>query len=263
MSILFQLIVIVLCIVAGLFVLFILGSFFGSAFMLGYVIKKSTEKKSPEFLLKEKTEMQVKVQEMKQRLDAESEAEIHDITNDLDYSYKRWITSILTGYMNNPHGKKVLAFQRRQRGNNIDCRILAQTLNTSYYFEMNPVETIVETNGKKRGSILSSGDIVTVDNRTIGSMLRIGMPEEYTIEFRSGASATIKGSRDNKPFINNIWFERVNHPIPIRRKPHVYRPPYDPYSMVSGYTTLTPEEKEWVIAAAILESLVYSFSFTS
>ncbi len=263
MSILFKLIVLILCIIGGLFILFILGSFFGSAFMLGYVIKKSTEKKTPEFLLNEKTEMQVKVQEMSRQLEVESDANAEDITNDLDYSYKRWITSVLTGFMNNPDGKKVIAFQRRQRGNSIDCRILAQTLHTRYYFEMNPVETIVEINGKKRGSILSSGDIVTADNRTIGSMLRIGMPAEYSIEFRSGASATIKGSRDNKPFINNIWFERVNHPIPLRRKPKVYRPPYTPYAMVSGYTTLTIEEKEWVIAASILESLVYSFSFTS
>lgn len=263
MSLLIKILFILLAIIALLFVLLVLGSFLGSAILTGWVIKKSIEKKTPEFLTAEKSEMQMNVQQMRAALDAGAAADLQDISNDLNYSYNRWITSILKGYMLNAEGKKILAFERRQRGNDVDCRIMAVTSSTSYFFEMNPVETIVEINGKRRGSFLRSGDITDTAHNIIGSMLRIGTPEVYTIQFKSGASANINGSKDNKPFINNIWFERVNHPIPIRRKIKVYRPPYTPYAMVSSSTALSADEKDWVLAAAILEALVNSFSFTS
>lgn len=249
--------------IAFIFILFFLVMFIGPAVLIGVVIKKSTEKKSPEFLINEKVEMQQKVAEMVTKLEHQGDIQLSDITNDLDYSYKRWITSILTGYMNAPSGEKVLAFQRRQRGNDIDVKILAQTKSKSFYFDMNPLETIIDINGKRLGSITRAADIVNAGGQTIGTMLRLGMPEEYSIDFKSGNSATIRGSFDNKMFVNNIHFERANHPIPIRRMRKVFREPYTPYAIIKDHSALTAEEAEWVMTAAILESLVYSFSFTS
>ena len=70
--------------------------FVGFAAMIGYIIKNSLQKKTPEFLHNEKIEMENKVLDLKKELQANHLFSVDEITNDIKYSYSKAMSNKLS-----------------------------------------------------------------------------------------------------------------------------------------------------------------------
>ncbi|WPO77490.1 hypothetical protein [Flavobacterium sp. KACC 22761] len=262
MHIIVTIVVVILAIIFIGFILYILLSMFGTLFFIGYVFKKSVEKKTPDFLRAEKLEMEKKVNSLKTSIVDWNKYSINDITNDLEYSYKKWITNKLTGHILAQDGNRVIAFQRLQRGIRLNCRILACSTEFKYFYEINPEEIIIEYNDQYFGKIMHLKDIFDSSNNRIGTLNRDNPNSKYVINFDSENSLEINKSYDNNRFVRNVFYERPNSAYRYKRSMMEYREPYPEYSLMDNNENLNAEEQKWAIAIGIYESVFYSFDFT-
>lgn len=262
MSILIKIIIVIIAIIFIFFALLIISSIFGTAFFIGHVFKKSVEKKTPDFLKAEKLEMEQKVNSLKKSIVDWNKYSLSDITNNLEYSYKKWITNTLTGHILSQDGNRIIAFQRLERGIHLDCRILACSTEFKCFYEIKHEEIIIEYNDKYFGKINHLKDILDSSNNKIGTLNRNNSNNKYVINFDSKNTLEINKSYDNKRFVKNIFYEKPNSPYSYERDMIKYREPYQEYSLMNNNETLDTEELKWAIAIGIYESIFYSFDFT-
>lgn len=242
--------------------MFFIASFFGGLFSIGLIIKKSTEKKTPEFLANEKLEMKKSVDSLKGKLQDWKDYSLNDITNNLEYKYLRWITSKLSGTIKATDGNKIIAFERRQRGNYIDCRICASSTDFDYFIEYKNNITTIEFNGEYLGKIENEKIIYNASNSKVASLDRHSDENKFFIHFENGVSVQINRSFDNKIFINNPQFASW-HPRRIRMRQVIAREPYQPYVMMNEINTFDDYTKQWIIALVLKETIYNSFSFVT
>jgi hypothetical protein len=261
-SIFVKILIVIIGIVIVIFLLVFLTTFFGGMFSIGYVIKKSTEKKSQTFLNTEKLEMLNNVKALKINLKNWENYTINSITNNLEYSYLRWITSKLSGTIKASDGNKVIAFERRQRGNYIDCRICASSSEFDSFIEYKNDITTIELNGKYMGKIDFESTIYDASNQKIASLDRYSDDTKFFIRFENGFSVVINRSFDNKVFINNpsigTW-----HSLKARNRQKIAREQYQSYAMIEQDDTFDAFTKNWIIALVLKETIYNSFSFVS
>jgi hypothetical protein len=255
----------VLAIIVLIFFGLFLIPFLGTGILFGYVLKNSLQKKSPEFLEKEKIEMEAKVTSMMSELSPWKKFAVSDITNNLNYSFKKWMSNVITGKMLSRDGSPIIAFQRIDRGIYIDSRIIARSTDFKIYYEYKGNENLVYFNDKYLGKIINNCEIVNSLHERVAVYYRKMIDENgmFTVEFTSLNKFKIASNSDRKPFVNNPFYERPNSPIPIKRKVRVYRDPGPTFSLVSPADFENIDEENWVVVIAIFEAIYFGFEFTS
>jgi len=258
-------IVAVLVIIVLIFLALFLIPFIGTGVLFGYVLKNSLQKKSPEFLEKEKMEMEAKVSSMMSELEPWKRFAVSDITNNLNYSFRKWMSNTMTGKMLSRDGSPIMAFQRIDRGIYIDSRIIARSTDFKIYYEYKGNENLVYFNDKYIGKIINNCEVVNSLHERVAVYYRKMIDDNgmFTVEFTSKNKFKIAANDDRKLFVTNPLYERPNSPIPIERKRKVYRDPGPTFSLVSPADFENIDEKNWVIIIAVFEAIYFGFEFTS
>jgi hypothetical protein len=242
----------------------ILIPFLGIAFLIFYVIKKSTEKKTPEFLQNEKIKMEEKVNDLKKDIENWKNYSPKDITNNLKYSFVKGMSNRLTGQIFSQDDSPIIAFQRIDRGVYVNSRIVASTTDFKIYFEYKNNEKLFFFDDLYLGKIINNLVILDSSDRKIGNCNRNNSDSQisYTIEFQSKKVAEINKNSDRKAFVKNILYKP--HTSSTNRKFSTkYREVGPSYSLINSINIVDHEELKWIIAIAIFESIYYGFDFTS
>jgi hypothetical protein len=255
--------------IIAIFILIFLGifliPFLGTGILFGYVLKNSLQKKSPEFLEKEKLEMEVKVSSIMSELEPWKKFSVADITNNLQYSFRKWMANVITGKMLSRDGSPVMVFQRIDRGIYVDSRTIARSTDFKIYFEYKGNENLIYFNDKYFGKIINNCEVVNSLHERVAVYYRKMIDEQgmFTVEFTSKNKYKLAANYDRKVFVTNPFYDRPSSPIPIKRRLKVYRDPGPSFSLVEPIDIDDPNEKNWVIVIAVFEAIYFGFDFTS
>lgn len=239
--------------------------FLGTATIIGYVIKNSLQKKTPEFLHNEKIKMEEKVNDLKEKIENWHKFTVNDITNNIQFTYIKAMSNKLWGRIYSQNNLPIIAFQRIDRGIYTNSRILASSTEFKIYFEYSNNENLVFFNDTYFGKIVNNSVILNSINVQIGKYNRnvVDSQNNYLVEFGAKQNALIFKNADRKNFITNPRFTRVNDPIEAKRSIKNYRETPQSNSLVNISNELSGEELKWIIAISVFESIYYGFEFTS
>lgn len=233
--------------------------FAGFIALVLYVVHQAT-KKSPEFLKQEKVEMEEKVNVLKKDISNWTYDSLKEITNDIEYSYVKSMSSKLTGVINSNNGLPIVAFQRIDRGFFVNSRILASSTNFKIYCEFKNEEKLFFFNDIYIGKIVNQFDILDATNNQIGKCNRNSSQNQtsFTLTFRSGEIAEIWKNEDRKK-IGQERYRKGDH----WKSRMVFREIADPSLIIKSINTTDQEELKWIISLTIFEATYYGFSFVS
>lgn len=231
-------------------------------FFMVYVIKKSTEKKAPEFLALEKYEMTQKVNELKQKIQPWNRLSINTITNSTLHSYKRWTSRIATGRIQNSNYEAVVAFKQIERGLYTEGHIVATTTAFDLYFVYTRTENTIYYDGQLLGVIANNGTIYNAAITAIGTTNRKTNRRDpdygrYSVFLNDRHVAEINKSSSLNNFRRNILYKPHGN-TPNSRRPFIYTGPKQVYELVKATDDITEEELKWVNAIGIFECVLYS-----
>lgn len=235
-------------------------------FLMVYVIKKSTEKKSPAFLAAEKLGMQQKVNELKQKIQPWQRLSITTITNSTLHSRSKGMSRKATGRIQDSNMEPIVAFQQIERGLYTEGHIVAATTAFTIYYVYTRTENNIYYNGQLLGKIDALQTIYDSSNKIIGRTNRInhatGNPdfETYSIFLHDKKVAGINKSTDLESFKRNRLYDRHRR---SSGPPVYYTGPKYIYKLVSVNDTITDDELKWVNALGIYECILYSIDTIS
>lgn len=226
------------------------------------VIKKSTEKKTPEFLHLEKLGMKTKVSTMAGNLST-VEFSVNDITNNLGYSFQRWTTNKLTGFIRTLQGENIIAFQRFDRGLKQHSRIQAISRKFRIFIETDDFGKTIEYDGVLLGKIDKLGAITNANGIRIATTAPLD--QAFSINFISGKSAEIHRSYDRQTFVRNPAARLHKYGSDGRLLPQrISRKTFDPFPLTQiNESDFTAEELKWITAIVVFTVIHQSFDFTS
>lgn len=236
--------------------------FTGFIVLVLYVVHQAT-KKSPEFLKQEKVEMEEKVNVLKKDISNWTYDSLKEITNDIEYSYVKSMSSKLTGVINSNNGLPIVAFQRIDRGFFFNSRILASSTNFKIYCEFKNEEKLFFFNDVYIGKIINQFDILDAANNQIGKCITNSSQNQtsFILTFRSGEIAEIWKNEDRKVFINKYrYYLKGGGKF---RSTLEYREPKPPIRLIKSIRTTDEEELKWIISLTLFEAIYNGFSFVS
>lgn len=226
-----------------------------------FVVHQAT-KKSPEFLQKEKLQMEEKVNSLKKGITNWNPESLKEITNDIEYSYVKSMSSVLTGVIKACDHLPVAAFQRIDRGLFVNSRIMAATTDFKIYCEFKKEEKLFFFNDVYLGKI-TNFDILDATNNKIGRCTRNNSADQtsFKLEFRFGTAAEINKNEDRKVFISKYRYSLKGNDR--FRSTLEYREPKTPIRLIKSIDTTDEEELKWIISLTLFEAVYYGFSFVS
>lgn len=221
-------------------------------------------KKSPEFLQHEKVKMEEKVTILKKDIITWKQDSLKDVSNGIDYSFVKSMSSVLTGVINSIDGSPIIAFQRIDRGIFVNSRILAASTDFKVYCEFKNEEKLFFFNDIYLGKIMGNLDILDASNNKIGRCDRNNSKNQtsFKLEFRFGEAAEIKKNSDRKTMVNKTYY-RPNDSGSNWKSKLVYREVEAPSALIKSLNTTNEEELKWIISVTIFEAVYYGFSFVS
>ncbi|MCV2487238.1 hypothetical protein OD917_20055 [Flavobacterium sp. SH_e] len=236
--------------------------FAGFIALVLYVVHQAT-KKSPKFLKQEKVQMEEKVNTLKKDIITWNDGSLREITNDIEYSYVKSMSSVLTGVIKASDNLPSVAFQRIDRGIFVNSRILASSTDFKIYCEFKNEEKLFFFNDVYIGKIVNHFDILDAANNQIGKCNRISSQNQtsFIVTFRFGEVAEIWKNEDRKAFINKYRYHSKGHDH--FRSTLEYREPQPPIKLIKSIRTTDEEELKWIISLTIFEATYYGFSFVS
>lgn len=233
--------------------------FSGFIVLVLFAVNQAT-KKSPEFLQKEKLQMQEKVNVLKKDITDWKPDSLKNITNGMDYSFVKSMSNILTGVINSNDGLPVIAFQRIDRGILVNSRILAASTDFKVYCEFKNEEKLFFFNDVYLGKIVKHFDILDAANNKIGRCDRNNSENQtsFKLEFRFGEAARICKNADRKNIGKKNYHTRGEWKSRL-----VVREIPPPVTLLQSINTTDEEELKWVISLTAFEAVYYGFSFVS
>lgn len=245
-------------------VILFLVPFIAIAFLIFYVIKRSTAKKTPQFLQNEKVEMEAKVNELKKDIENWKNYTPEDITNYMTYSFRKSMSNRLTGHVYSRDNSPIIAFQRIDRGLYANAKIVASTTDFKLYIEYYNNEKLFFFDDVYLGKVINDSVLVDPLHVQIGSCNRDKSYDQasYTIELHSKKIAEINKNTDRKSIVKRQYYKPSSHGSDFKTGLG-FREVGPSYSLVNSIYTTDKEELKWVIAIAIFESVYYGFDFTS
>jgi len=242
-----------------LFFLFILVPFVLWGIRMYTVIKKSVEKKSPEFLANEKIEMQNVVDDLKQSIHNWKDYGVSEISSTADYNFVKSITRRLTGHLLSNDGTPIVAYQRIERGFKINCRILAATTDFRIYYEYNGSEIMFYYNDKYFGKIDNQYRILNSRNVAIGSANHFHN-SGYSIVINKKDVAFVNRAVDMSTIKKNPFYDS-NRKTSMHNPIFIEREQVEAHARVTLEDGISDEEIKWVAVISIFESIYYGFDF--
>ncbi|WP_131725831.1 hypothetical protein [Flavobacterium sp. Root420] len=234
------------------------------AFLIFYVIKRSTQKKTPEFLQNEKVKMEEKVQELKKDIENWKNYTPQDITNYLTYSFAKSISNRLTGHLYSNDGSAIIAFQRIDRGLYANTRIVANSTDFKIYIEYYNNEKLFFFDDVYLGKIINNSIILDPLHKQIGTCNRQNSPNQasYKIEIHSKIIAEINRNSDRKTIVKTQYYKPSRSGSNYKTRLD-FREAGPSYSLIHSIDTTDSEELKWIISIAVFESIYYGFDFVS
>ena len=234
------------------------------AFLIFYVIKRSTQKNTPEFLQNEKVKMEEKVQELKKNIENWKNYTPQDITNYLTYSFAKSISNRLTGHLYSNDGSAIIAFQRIDRGLYANTRIVASSTDFKIYIEYYNNEKIFFFDDVYLGKIINNSVILDPLHKQIGTCNRQNSPNQasYKIEIHSKTIAEINRNSDRKTIVKTQYYKPSRSGSNYKTRLD-FREAGPSYSLIHSIDTTDNEELKWIISIAVFESIYYGFDFVS
>ncbi|WP_141248448.1 hypothetical protein [Flavobacterium sp. ACN6] len=202
--------------------------------------------------------MQEKVNVLKKDIIDWKHDSLKNVTNGMDYSFVKSMSSVLTGVINTNDGLPIIAFQRIDRGLFVNSRILANTTDFKVYCEFKNEEKLFFFNDVYLGKITKHFEILDGANKQIGRCNRNNAQNSFKVEFRSGEAAVIRKNSDRKNMGKKM--RRVRGEL---RSTMVFRDVPPPTTLILSLNTTDEEELKWIISLTIFEAVYYGFSFVS
>lgn len=244
-----------------LFVVIPLGGF---AFLMYYIIKKSSDKKSPEFLLKQKNEMFKKVLETKTKLVPWKKEYLVQFSNDFNFNFLKGFARKFNGIIKNSDGENIIAFRRLDRGMHNDSRIVATTSEKTFYFEEKSKTNYISIfiNNQFFGKIINRNLLYNDKEDRIGKISRnITNKGIYEVVFNTKIIAEIIKNSDRRMFTKNPFYDRHSS-FSTDKTPYFQKNPTIENSLVFVNDNLSDYEYDWVLALGIYECVYYGIDFT-
>lgn len=221
------------------------------------IIRKSLRKPDAAGLLNEKEQMKAWLYAKRNLLQPWNNKSISLINNNLQYFKKKWTTRQAEGIMNTFDNMPLIAFKFIERGMTEDGHLYAVSSSFDLYVRYVPEVKEFCINGKLLGKQNRSGLIADPQGNVIGKASRYdGKGYDIIIGNKKLAHITKAKNLDN---LHRNPFYKPHKPKTGRNVPHYNTEIVTRYNTVQlADNALTEEEKQWVIALGLFESIYHS-----
>jgi|GEM_PF-1913691 len=242
-------------VVIGMFVLIFLV-ICGMGFLIFYVIRKSTKKQTPQEESHKKQEMLAYLKHRRNELEPWGNHSYLDITAQMKYTYKKTTTRNLKGTLLSPSKKPIMAYYRFEKGLTAKGYMMVGSSDFVLYFDLDDMAfPTVKLNNKLLGRVDGGGNIFNAENQQIG---RATHPTKVSwsvgpISKREGASAFPLHMNNRVLAVIRV---APNYGASLPSTPFGISINENPWGMSildMQDEPKTQEEKDWLLALAVLE----------
>ena len=184
--------------------------------LISFVLKKSKDVKTQEFLEEERKKLRDNVSKKRKKLLPYKDELYLQITNAMTFERLAEVRRIhTTGFLYNKHQKPIVAFERVERGMNAKGQIIAITKKQEFVYEFQGSEITLFSDDTLLGSWDKSGILYDADKKRIGHAKRVSNENnEYALVINKHTVATIKTAPlydtiENTSSVTHI-FEELN-----------------------------------------------------
>lgn len=245
----------------GLFIiLFLLIPFGLIVWLIIRVVKKSTEKKSVEFLQQEYLQMRKEVEKLKSTLTPWQREDIKRLSNTMKYQWKKTTFREFKGTILSSTDQDIVAFKMIDRGLQRDCQMVVCTRQTEYFIRANEKGIAFQVNGKKLGYVTNQQSLLRVDSSPFG---RLESSEEtFSVYQGDTLLATIKKNSDRRTYIFNPFYD-FHHMDNVLEQDIVWEKEVEYFdSMIEPHLELDEESYQWVMSIALFDIVYNGLDFT-
>lgn len=162
--------------------------------LISFVLKKSKDVKTQEFLEEELKKLRQDVLKKRKKLLAYKDELYLQITNAMTFERLADVRSIqTTGFLYNKHQKPIVAFERVERGMNTKGQLIAVTKKQEFVYEFLGSDITLFCDDTLLGSWDKSGILYDADKKQIGHAKRsVNEKNEYVLVINKRDVASIK-----------------------------------------------------------------------
>ena len=247
------------------FVFFFIALLFigGITFLVIRVIRKSLRKKTNEEHLKDRKDMLDALNLAKAKLvDWESD-HLSEISNYLDYTFKKLTSRYFNGFIKGTDNSYLLAFRRLDHGLRTDSRIMVASSKFMIYFEYVGNENRIYYNDRYIGKLVNNMFLYNDRGRKVGGITRFSKKSSptYQIQHNGRLLAQVFKNSDQREMVSNPFHEHHSS-SPIEKPAFIQKNVEKFGKMVQVERQLSDEEYQLVLALVLFEIVYYSLDFT-
>ncbi|MCR6639525.1 MAG: hypothetical protein NVV82_11230 [Sporocytophaga sp.] len=204
--------------------------------------------------------MNIKVNKLKESLDAWNEYGIGSLSSTINYYYVKSVTNKASGHILSNDNSPIVAFQRIERVLSANCRILAATTDFEIYYEKKGQAIMIHYNDQYLGQIMYQMEIMDSNNNYIGEVdLRRGAGEQ-SIVINKKEVAILRKASDMSFFKKNPFYKDERR-VSDRNPMFIDVDPGAPHQRVLVSMDATEEDIKWVTVISIFESIYSGLNF--
>lgn len=236
--------------------------FVGIILFIRYIIKKSKADQPAHVLKKEQDEMAIKVRSKQKKLIDWKPQYLEQISNLVDYNYRKGFTRRFNGYIKTLNGEKLIAFRRLDRGNfKTTSKIIALTKDFEITFSQKQDEVSIHFNSQYQGKLINGSTILNDRNEPIGKLKgRDNDERHYIIELSNEPLAYVIKNSDRRLFLRNPFYDF--HPSNALEVEPWEDNEVSITKMLKLYRELNDTEYNWILALVVYEVIYYGIDFT-
>ncbi|MEM6720058.1 MAG: hypothetical protein AAF611_12110 [Bacteroidota bacterium] len=206
--------------------------------LIAFVMKKSKDVKTQEFLEAERKELLQNVLKKRKKLGSHKTGFYSQITNAMTFQRTVAVTnSKIAGLVYDTNRKPIVAFERVERGLNVKGQLVAVTKKQQFVYEFQGLEITLFCDSELLGSWDTKGILYDVNKKAIGQLKRI--QETNSLILHNKTIATIEKAPVYNDAISEVSevFEEMNYGTPL----------------LSLENSPTSTEETWLTALTIFE----------
>ena len=234
----------------------------GIVLFIRYIIKKSKSDQPAHVLKKEQDEMVLKVRSKQKNLVEWKSEYLENISNLVDFNYRKGFTRRFNGYIKTLDGEKLIAFRRLDRGNfKTTSKIIALTKDFEIAFSQKQEEVSIHFNSQYLGKLVNRNTILNDKNERIGKLKgRDNNERHYIIEMNNEKLAYVIKNSDRRLFLRNPFYDF--QPTNILEVEPWEDNEVSITKMLKLYRELNEQEYNWILALVVYEVIYYGIDFT-
>ncbi|MGH1385301.1 hypothetical protein [Kordia sp.] len=215
--------------------------------LISFVLKKSKDVKTQEFLEEERKKLRQTLLKKRKKLLPYKDELYLQITNAMTFERLAEVRSInITGYLYTKHQKPIVAFERVERGMNTKGQLIAITKKQEFVYEFQGSDITLFCDDTLLGSWDKSGILYDADKKRIGHAKRsVNQDNEYVLVIHKRDIASIKiaplyDAVEKTSSVSHI-FEELNLGT----------------SLLSLHCSPSLNEEKWILPLLIFEMAFY------